>query len=204
MARIDNTDKKKLVDFFQRVGYEVTFLNASDESVSEELVEGYSSSWNKPRWYTSPITIVGNQKGDVWNIYTHRRTSFYSLDRYFKVNENGVIEYVGADNDFRLEKVSSGSKVLDNIIQVDLDSEEYQSINEFANFENFDSINAPNYSVLYADDPQLSVASPITNLDELTESQIEKAEKKIEESKNALAQLIEADEKGDIANKLNK
>jgi hypothetical protein len=200
MARIDNTDKKKIVDFFQRVGYEVTFLNASDESVSEELVEGYSSSWNKPRWYTSPITIVGNQKGDVWNIYTHRRTSFYSLDRYFKVNENGVIEYVGADNDFRLEKVSSGSKVLDNIIQVDLDSEEYQSINEFANFENFDSINAPNYSVLYADDPQLSVASPITNLDELTESQIEKAEKKIEESKNALAQLIEADEKGDIAN----
>jgi hypothetical protein len=53
MARIDNTDKKKIVDFFQRVGYEVTFLNASDESVSEELVEGYSSSWNSLVYITN-------------------------------------------------------------------------------------------------------------------------------------------------------
>lgn len=199
MARIDNTDKKKIVDFFQKVGYEVTFLDASDESVSDELVEGYSNSWNQPRWYKSPITIVGNKKGDVWNIYNHRRTSFYSLDRHFKINENGVIEYVGVDNDFRLEKVSSGSKVFDNMIALDLDSEEYQSVNEFANFDNFDSIDAPDYSVLYAEDPQLSVASANVNLDELTASQIANAEKKIIESKNALAQLIEAEKTGDIA-----
>ena len=202
MARFDRKAKKNIIDFFEKLGYSVVFFNADDESGEWRPVQNqYGSTYNN-KFYKSPITIVGNKNGDTWNVYNtdEARTWNSELVETFQLDENGTITFAGNPNRWVLELVKGGSKVLrSELIAQELDSEEYLTSNEFANFENFDSIDAPDYSVVYGDDPQVSVASPIVNVEELTTSQIRKAEEKLLASKNALAELLEADKKGDLS-----
>ena len=184
MARFNKSDVKYIVEYFEKLGYSVTFFDANNEDYDVE-----------ERIYTSPITIQGAEKNDIYNIFIRYRVSSWTFQRSFEIKD-GKLTFVGDPLNFKFEIVSSGTKILDDGESLDMD--EYQSANEFANFENFDSVEAPNYSVLYGDDPQVSVASPILNVDELTASQIKKAEEKLQASKNALAELIKAEKKGDI------
>lgn len=184
MARFDKSDVKRIVEYFEELGYSVTFFDSNDESRNEQT-----------SFYESPITIQGAEKNDVYNIYNKYRGTSWDLRQSFKI-QDGKLTFVGDPNYFKVELVSSGTKLLDD---EELDMDEYQSANEFANFENFDSVEAPNYAVIYGDDPQVSVASPILNIDELTASQIKKAEEKLKSSKTALAELIRADKKGDLS-----
>lgn len=184
MARFDKRDVKNIVEFFEGLGYSVTFFDGSDESYNQEIM-----------MYSSPITIQGAEKNDIYNIYNKYRGTSWDLRQSFVI-QDGKLTFTGNPDYFKVELVSSGSKILDDEV---LDMDEYESANEFANFENFDSVEAPNYAVLYGDDPQVSVASPILNIDELTASQIKKAQEKLQASKNALAELIKADKKGDLS-----
>lgn len=184
MARYDKSEVKRIVEYFEGLGYSVTFLDANNTTFD-----------NSTGYYESPITIQGAEKNDVYNIYNSRYVGSYELRRSFELKD-GKLTFVGEPAYFKFEVVSAGTKILDD---EEYDLDEYELVNEFANFENFDSVDAPNYSVLYGDDPQVSVASPIFNIEELTESQIKNAEEKLKASKNALAELIKAEKKGDLS-----
>lgn len=193
MARFDKRQQKNIVEFFEELGYSVIFFDANNENGKYETTEqGYNV-----KWYESPITIKGVVKNDEWNLYNSNNGNYWDLKRNFKLDENGTPKYEGLSYEWKLEKVSAGSKLLDD--NVVYDEDEYQRANEFANFENFDSIDAPDYSVIFGDDPQVSVATPMVNVEELTASQLEKAEQKLEASKNALAELLKAKKEGDLS-----
>ena len=192
MARFDKQNVKAITEFFEGLGYPIIFFNANDESGESYVNE---RGYNRKR-YSSPITIQGIARNDEWNIFhtSDIQQSYYFRD-YFVV-ENGKIKLTpnGAPY-FTLELVDSGSKFL-NEQEIDLD--EYEGSNEFANFENFDEIDAPDYSAMFGDDPQVSVATPLVNIEELTASQIKNAQEKLEASKKALADLKTAEKNGDI------
>lgn len=205
MATFDKSGTKRIVDFFETIGYPVQFINVNDESMNyTKFVTPYGNQDYKVYFYNSPITIKGVEKNDEYNIYYNSELSAYDFKDIFYV-EDGKLKMnertkgwntKDVSNLIQLEVVSKGTTFLDD---VEFDVAEYENANEFANFQNFDSIDAPDYSVIYGDDPQVSVASPILNIEELTASQIRKAEEKLQQSKKALADLIEADKKGDIA-----
>jgi hypothetical protein len=206
MAIFDKSETKRIVEFFEELGYPVQFINVNDEKKTyNKFVTPYPNNLDyKEYFYESPITIKGVEKNDEYNIYFTSEMSVYDFQDIFYV-EDGKLKTREFSQGWRkketknileLEVVSKGTTFLDD---VEFDVAEYQNANEFANFENFDSIDAPDYSVIYGDDPQVSVASPILNIEELTASQIRKAEEKLQQSKKALADLIEADKKGDIS-----
>jgi hypothetical protein len=206
MATFDKSGTKRIVEFFETIGYPVQFINVNDESKNyDKFITPYEQNPDyKVFFYNSPITIKGVEKNDEYDIYYNSDLSAYDFKDIFYV-ENGRLKTREITegwnrrevaNLIKLEVVSKGTTFLDDI---EYDVAEYENANEFADFENFDSIDAPDYSVLYGDDPQVSVASPILNIEELTASQIRKAEEKLQQSKKALADLIEADKKGDLS-----
>ncbi len=193
MARFDKSNTKRIIEFFEELGYSVIFFDANNENGKWESTDrGYNA-----KFFESPITIKGVLKNDEWNLYNSDMGGSWELRKYFQLDENGIPTYTGNSDEWRIEKVSAGTKLLDD--NVVYDEDEYQRANEFANFENFDSIDAPDYSAIYGDDPQVSVASPILNIEELTASQIKKAQEKLQESKNSLAELLKANKEGDLS-----
>ena len=192
MARFDKSDVKRITEYFESIGYPVIFLNANDESGEWKQDErGFNY-----KYFNSPITIKGVQRNDEWNIFTRDGISIYGFNRYFNVVDGKIALTSLAQDAIRLELVDAGSKFLN---EQEIDLTEYEGRNEFANFENFDDIDAPDYSSIYGDDPQVSVATPPVDIEELTASQIKKAQEKLEASKKALAELKEAERTGDIA-----
>ena len=193
MARFDRQNVKYITEFFENLGYPVIFFNANDETHGkwEQNDSGYNYYF-----YDSPITIQGVDKNDEWNIYTSSFVDgYYSFSDVFSV-ENGKIRLqAGKETKFKLVLVDAGSKFLND---QEIDLTEYEGSNEFANFENFDEIDAPDYSAIFGDDPQVSIATPLVNIEELTASQIKNAQEKLEASKKALIDLKEAEKKGDI------
>jgi hypothetical protein len=190
MAKFDKDDTRRIVEHFEKIGYPVQFFDPKIETTIYDDATGMS-------WIDSKITIKGQQKNDVWDVFYSAYASGWDLRQSIELNDKGE-PYVreGNRNEVRIVNVTKGTTFLDDEA---FDESEYANANEFANFENFDSIEAPDYSVIYGDDPQVSVASPILNIDELTASQIRKAEEKLQQSKQALAELIEANKKGDIS-----
>ena len=207
MAIFDKSETKGIVEFFERIGYPVQFINVNETNYDyDKTITAQDRNGNdyKVMFYKSPITIKGVEKNDEYNIYfspqiyaSDLRDNIYVEDGKLKMKPK-TEDWRGSDTAtlFKIEVISKGTTFLDD---EEYDVTEYENANEFANFDNFDSIEAPDYSVIYGDDPQVSVASPILNIDELTASQIKKAEEKLQQSKKALADLIEADKKGDLS-----
>ena len=194
MARFDKNRTKRIIEYIEQLGYSVIFFDANNESGNWSSREEYDRN---VKWYESPITIKGVLKNDEWNLYNSDWGGYYELGKNLRLDENGNLKYIGNPYEWKLELISAGSRLLEEDIVYD--EEEYQRANEFANFENFDSIDAPDYSVIYADDPQVSVASPLIKINELTDSQLKKAEEKLLTSKNALAELLKANKEGDLS-----
>ena len=208
MATFDKSETKRIVEFFETLGYPVQFINVNDETKNyDKYANPYPNNPDfKVYFYNSPITIKGVEKNDEYNIYFTTELSSYDFKDIFYVEDGKLKTKERTDgsswnqkvvsNLLQLEVVSKGTTFLDD---VEFDVSEYETANEFASFENFDSIDAPDYSVIYGDDPQVSVASPILNIEELTASQIRRAEEKLEQSKKALAELIKANKEGDLS-----
>jgi len=190
MAQFDKDDTRRIVEHFEKMGYPVQFFDPKIETTIYDDNTGMS-------WIDSKITIKGQEKNDEWDIFYSAYISGWNLRQGIELNEKGEPSVKeGSKADIRIVNVTKGVTFLDD---EEFDLAEYANANEFANFENFDSIEAPDYSVIYGDDPQVSVASPIFNIEELTASQIRKAEEKLQQSKQALADLIEAKNTGDIS-----
>jgi hypothetical protein len=192
MARFDKSNVKNITEFFESIGYPIIFFNPTNEEGEYfENARGY-----RRKRYTSPITIRGVDRNDEWNIF---HTNDISDSGYFSGGfevVDGKIKQTNYYNEyFTLTLVDAGSKFLN---EQEIDLAEYEGSNEFASFDKFDDVDAPDYSAIFGDDPQVSVATPPVNIEELTELQIRNAQEKLEASKQALLELKEAERKGDI------
>ena len=192
MARFDKSNVKEITEYFESIGYPIIFFNSNDEEGEYyENENGY-----RRKRYTSPITIQGIERNDEWNIF---HTSDVGHNRYFNTAFNVLNGKINLEDRYKeyftLKLVDAGSKFLN---EQEIDLAEYEGSNEFANFDKFDDVDAPDYSSVFGDDPQVSVATPPVNLEELTELQIRNAQEKLEASKQALLELKEAERKGDI------
>lgn len=193
MARFDKSNVKYITEFFEGLGYPIVFLNANDETRGDWLVDDRGYNYY---FYDSPITIQGVEKNDEWNIFASSRAdSSWDFSNAFLVDNGKITLKQGNESKFRLELVDAGSKYLN---EQEIDLQDYEGSNEFANFENFDELLAPDYSQIYGDDPQVSVASPIVDIQSLTDSQLKNAQEKLEASKLALAELKTAEKNEDI------
>jgi hypothetical protein len=191
MAQFTQQEAKNIANHFEKIGYPLIAFNKNEgRSIIDEKT-GY-------RIIDSKATIKGVKKNDVWDIYYSPSAEDWYWRNAIELDSNGVPSIKdGYESYLRVELVDKGSTFLDD---EEYDNEEYEVANEFANFEDFDSINAPDYSLVYGDDPQVSVASPMVNIDELTASQLKKAEQKLESAKEALAELKKAEKTEDIEN----
>jgi len=191
MAQFTQQEAKNIANHFERIGYPLIAFNKNEGKIIIDEKTGY-------RIIDSKATIKGVKKNDVWDIYYSPSAEDWYWRNAIELDSNGVPSVKdGYESYLRVELVDKGSTFLDD---EEYDNEEYEVANEFANFEDFDSINAPDYSLVYGDDPQVSVASPMVNIDELTASQLKKAEQKLESAKEALAELKKAEKTEDIEN----
>ena len=203
MATYSNEEIQQITAGFDELGFEVKNINQSDETrwtnnILDKDARQYTEDENLYFKYFAPIVIRSYENNNVYNIYVDRRKTqsswnkdetlgFFSSypSKVFGVDENGNL-FLQDDTNNRYKNRwvvkldEKGKKQLDGEEIVDFD--EYKSTSEFAKFENFDDLEAPNYSNLFADDPQLSVVNPTFDINALTDSQLKKAEKKLEES----------------------
>lgn len=191
MAQYKKDEAQNIANFFASNGYPLIAFNPNVETWNMDESIGY------PR-IDSKATIKGDKRNDVYDIYYSPEADYGDWSYRIKFDREGK-PYVDESNMFyfTIVLVNKGTTFLDD---EEISNDEYDIANEFANFENFDSIDAPDYSVVYGDDAQVSVASPQVNLDELTANQIKKAQEKLESAKNALVELKKAEKKEDIEN----
>jgi hypothetical protein len=203
MATYSNEEIQQITAGFDELGFEVKNINQSDEtrwtndSVYKDSRQ-YTEDENLVFKYFAPIVIRSYENNNVYNVYVDKRKSSYKWNQdetlsYFSsyaskvlgVDENGNL-FVNDDSNARFKNrwvvklIEKGKKQLEGEDTIDFD--EYKSTSEFAKFENFDDLEAPNYSNLFADDPQLSVVNPTFDINALTDSQLKKAQKKLDES----------------------
>lgn len=191
MAQYSKDEAQRIANFFASKRYPLIAFNPNVQTWTMD------ESTGNPRIDTK-ATIKGDKNNDVYDIYYSPYADASDWVYYIKFDEEGrpVVDE-RAVNYFTIILVNKGSTFLDD---EEISNEEYEIANEFANFKDFDSIDAPDYSVIYGDDPQVSVASPQVNLDELTANQLKKAQEKLESAKNALAELKKAEKQEDIEN----
>lgn len=203
MATYSNEEIQQITAGFDELGFEVKNINQSDETRwTNDIVykdsRQYTEDENLVFKYFAPIVVRSYENNNMYHIFLDRRNSSSSWNKdktldYFSRNPSKVFGVDENGNLFLIDDVSNtyksrwvvkldekGKKQLDGEENIDFD--EYKSKSEFANFENFDDLEAPNYSNLFADDPQLSVVNPTFDINALTDLQLKKAEKKLEES----------------------
>ena len=165
-----------------------------------------------------PIRIENNFTGDIYDIYykhianawtDRQKDSYYKEEEYergdglWKFIDKGSLkgldsfeEIYDKEKEVLVVPVKKGIKFsLGADGKVDVIE---GKISEVQNLEKFEDVDAPDYSVIYGDDPQVSVAEKLVNIDALVESQIEKAQKKVQEAIKQLADLKKAKDDGSL------
>jgi len=210
MAILDKSGNKSLQEYFEEIGYPIYFFDNKNEkqytsdsyydtpSEKDNKYYEYNDDFSLDGFYVEPIKIEGVEKGDKWKIYFKKGWRILSNIRNgIKIKNKVPIIDVGYDDALKLVQLSKGSRyMLDSDVAISEDILENES--EFANFENFEDVDAPDYSVILGDNPQVSTASRMVDIDKLTDSQIKKAEEKLELEKKALEESLIAKEDGTI------
>ena len=189
MAIFSNDDVNNLIKGFDKRGFTLkSFENNDTKSWTNNEVfkdqDNYTEDDNLIGKLYTPMVVVNNENGKTYRIYyeygAFRPYSFATYDdRVLIKDENGNLKSEEDNNKIYVQLQRKGIKVVAGEM---VDSDDYKSSSEFANFENFDDINAPNYSNLFSDDPQLSVLKPVFDVNAMTDAQIKKAEQKLKES----------------------
>jgi hypothetical protein len=209
MAQFSNNDINQIIEGLGALNFTLKSINNENNQknfTDAEWVKDEANYTTNPLLINkrvNPLVIVNNDNGNIINLYfrgygildsTYGYTSNYVSDNIkqnLEVDENGNLKSKN-DEFFYVEIDKKGKKDIGNEI---IDMEEYKTYNEFVSFENFDSIDAPNYSNLFADDPQVSVVSPPIDIKAMTDAQVKSAEKKLEESIKRWEQLKDVDDK---------
>lgn len=211
MAIFDKYNNKSLQEYFEEIGYPIYFFDNRNEktytidsyydtpSEKDNKYYEYTDDASLDGFYVEPIKIEGVEKGDKWKIYFKKGygSNIRNIRNGIKIKNKVPIIDVGYDDALKLVQLSKGSRyMLDSDVAISEDILENES--EFANFENFEDVDAPDYSVILGDNPQVSTASRMVDIDKLTDSQIKKAEEKLELEKKALEESLIAKEDGTI------
>ena len=201
MAIFDKYGNRRIQNHFEEIGYPIYYFNNSNEQkyTTDSYWKDYTNSSklyteddNLHDFFVERIRVEGVEKGDRYDIYfnSYSTSPLESIKVY-----NGKLET--SYNSIRIVQTSKGSKyMLDSDVAISEDILETQS--EFANFENFEDVDAPDYSVLLGDNPQVATASRMVDVDKLTDSQLKKAEEKLKLEEKALEESLLAKENGTI------
>ena len=214
------------VDFFENdTDTTKIFLNENDWRFQDESRENFYKETYMPtaekrleNFYVDPI-VLKNISGDEFEVYIHTNytdnNSNYSGQRalrsksiYSNLDENGKPynledgikrlkdgEWFWTDyNRIAVKRIATASKLSTD----DINLKELNVKGELDNFENFNSIDAPNYSVILGDNPQVSEASVRVDLESYTKSQLEKAEEKLNQEQKSLQESLIAKDNGTI------
>ena len=199
-----NTDEFELYDY---LGNKTEL--SSPKYPSDSRLDGFR---------LKPIRIVNNKTGDIYDVYYKHIAESWTdrvKDNYYKEREyeqgNNLWRFI---DDGKLKGVDSFEEIIDidkNVLVVPIQKGVKFSlgadgqvdiiegrISEVENLEKFEDVDAPDYSVMYGDDPQVSVAEKLVNIDALVESQVEKAQKKVQEAIKQLADLKKAKDDGSL------
>jgi len=207
MAQFSNNDISQIIEGLGALNFTLKSINNENGqktfSDSEWLKDedNYTTNPKLIDKKINPLVIVHNDNKNVINLYykgyfLNSQNSYSSdwvsnnIKGNLEVDENGDLKSKNEEA-FYIEIDKKGKKDVGNEI---IDMEEYKTYNEFVSFDNFDSIDAPNYSNLFADDPQVSVVSPPIDIKAMTDAQIKSAEKKLEESIKRWEQLKDVDD----------
>lgn len=206
MALFDKYQFKEINEHLEKIGYPAEFFNNNQEksfSTRSDASDRYYVYTDNPElqdFIVDPILIVGNDKGDKWNVYFKKNTMSWSAlrDAYagltrIKVVDGKPTAQEGYSDAIKIELVKSGGKYFDGEF---IDQTDIEGVGEFASFENFDNIDAPDYSVLFGENPQISEASRRVDVDALTDSQFKKAQDKLERCKAELTETLNAQAEG--------
>jgi hypothetical protein len=89
MAIFDKSETKRIVEFFEELGYPVQFINVNDEKKTyNKFVTPYPNNLDyKEYFYESPITIKGVEKNDEYNIYFTSEMGVYDFQDIFYVED---------------------------------------------------------------------------------------------------------------------
>ena len=144
-----------------------------------------------------PIIVKNENNGDVYQVYYKKRISAWDFKDVIQ-NENEALiidkqQYLSEY--FYIELVKKGTTF--GLTSETIDSSDL-SYSEFAKFEKFEDVDAPNYSVVYADNPQVSESSFFDGIEKLTDQQIKKSLSKLNEEDNKLINLLKAKEDGTL------
>ena len=204
MAVFSNDNVQNLTQGFDKLGFNLKVIDQNNESrwTNDEVYKDspfYTKNPSLVYKMLKPIVVENYDTGNVYNVYWRRQwaniSNFASYSKeYMSVDENGNLSVNENFTDgWYVELAEKGKKQVDG---EDIDIEEYKSTSEFAKFDDFDSVDAPNYSNIFVDDPQLSVVTPDFDINALTDSQIKKAEQKLKDSVAKWEQLksVKADE----------
>jgi len=198
MAYIDKSGVRSITEHFESLGFPVQFFNAN-------IDERFDAEGELQYFIVEPIKLLSSFNGDEYLLY-YKTDDSYIFQRVVKKDANNNL-YLD-DNQVSdwnkgklvLKKVKSGGKFLSDaeVNLLEEDEEYIGSINEFSNFENFNGIDSPDYSVVFGDNPQVSVASPIVNIEDITDSQFKEAQKQFEANELAFLELTKANNKDEL------
>ena len=204
MANFDKSYFKSINDYFESIGYPVQFFDNNNEkrfTLDESIAKNssyyeYTDNPNLVSFYASPIIVEGNELGDKYKIYYNTSTwNGLGAIKELKIQDN---QFVNVNSRYLvIEKQKSGGKYLEGSKTI-ISIEDLATKSEFANFDKFEDLDAPDYSVIFAENPQVSEASKRVDVETLTESQFKKAQEKLEKCKEELKQSLTARENGTI------
>lgn len=192
MAYIDKYGVKQITEYFEQLGFPIQFFDANEEK------KDYNRTDDLSGFIVTPIKLISSYNGDEYNLYYSSSTAWRITD-YVKKDDKNNLYVTNNDSSYvKLIKVKQGNKFLSDAEADSLeeDTEYVGVVNEFSNLENFSSIDAPDYSVIFGDNPQVSEAVPILNIDEITDSQLEQCKKLLEEQEQILLETKKAENEG--------
>jgi hypothetical protein len=192
MAYFDVKQRKEIIDYLESLGLDVVFFDNRSSTYIEKLIGENQVN----RFIETPIKVVSRDSGQEYDIFYRNSTTTYF--KMISKNERGDLQMQSGRGEIFIEK--KGKKTIfseEIVIDDDLMDDEYQeSINEFTNLPDFSSLESPDYSVIYGTNPQVSVAQPILNIDEITDVQLENSKKLLDKEKEIWLETKQADNKG--------
>jgi hypothetical protein len=203
MAIFDKDDFRRINEHLEKLGYPALYFNNNAEKMfsylGEKSNERYYVSTDNEKldgFYVQPILVEGNEKGDKYNIFFSKDgdyNTYYVRRALLDLEIQGGTITSNDSSKIHIELVKSGGKYYEGEF---VPEELSTSQGEFASFDNFENIDAPDYSVVFGENPQVSEASRRVDVEALTDSQFKKAQEKIQKCKDELTESLSAKEEG--------
>ena len=205
--RTSASERNEIYNFFEEQGlpvikwdfgsYDKSYRNyyKSDYGVGET---GYPPNPDLDGFVIVPITLKDAITNDIYELRWKSDKKDWDIRNIKIENDPSGFAKLKKDEynnlDFRLTLVQKGS----SFVRGKLVERGKITISEFETLENFDDGEAPNYAEIHADDPLVSVAKPVFDIENLVESQLKQAEELLKKSKEVLEELEEAKELGQL------